>query len=117
MEYLKEGSPTAVITEARAQALLDHLLGQLRLRGPLNRVLLLPPDVTRLHSWAGFLTAALYRRLRAIDRLAILPALGTHAPMSAAEIEHMFPGVPKDLFHVHDWRNGIVPLGEVPASL
>ena len=29
----------------------------------------------------------------------------------------MFPGVPHSVFHVHDWRNGVVSLGEVPASL
>src|SRR5204863_2550036 len=41
----------------------------------------------------------------------------THAPMSDAEIARMFPGVPRDLFHVHDWRNGVVALGEVPAAV
>jgi len=45
----------------------------------------------------------------------ILPALGTHFAMSAHEIEHMFPGVPASLFRVHDWRQGLVTLGEVPG--
>src|SRR4051812_38017793 len=104
MEFLHEGSPTTVITEVRAEALVDDFIAQLRRRGPLDRVLLLPPDITRIHSWAGHLTTVLYRRLKGIARLAILPALGTHAAMTDAELEHMFPGVPKNLFHVHDWR-------------
>jgi nickel-dependent lactate racemase len=37
--------------------------------------------------------------------------------MTADELTHMFPGVPHPVFHVHDWRNGVVPLGEVPAKL
>ncbi|MCI0461929.1 MAG: lactate racemase domain-containing protein [Gemmataceae bacterium] len=116
MEFLHEGHPAAVIDERRAGELLDGLLDQLRQRGPLSRVLILPPDVTRLHSWAGFLTAALFERLRGRADMAILPAVGTHVPMTADEIERMFPGVPPALFHVHDWRHGVVPLGEIPAA-
>src|SRR5690606_26985465 len=46
----------------------------------------------------------------------VLPAIGTHFPMSDCEIETMFGGVPRDLFRVHDWRTGVVTLGEVPAE-
>ena len=28
----------------------------------------------------------------------------------------MFPGVPKRLFRVHDWRSDVVTIGEVPAE-
>jgi nickel-dependent lactate racemase len=28
----------------------------------------------------------------------------------------MFPGVPRRLFHAHDWRQGVTTLGEVPAE-
>ena len=69
-----------------------------------------------MHSWAGFLTGVLYRRLKDSAELAILPAIGTHAPMTPIEIEKMFPGVPHSLFRVHDWRGGVVSLGEVPAE-
>src|SRR5947209_10844960 len=115
MEFIREGAPDAAIDEARAGPLLDDLLEQLRRqRGPLGRVLLVPPDITRYHSWAGELTCLLYQRLHASAEVAVLPATGTHAPMTAAEIERMFPGVPRECFHVHDWRGGVVPLGEVP---
>lgn len=116
MEFLHEGSPDAVIDETRGRELVDSLLAQLRQRGPLRRVLILPPDVTRLHSWAGFLTCVLHERLRGAADVAILPATGTHVAMTGDELDHMFPGIPHALFHAHDWRDGVVPLGEVPAA-
>src|SRR5579859_6451868 len=100
MEFLHEGSLSANLGETRAEELVDGLLDQLRRRGPLRRVLILPPDITRLHSWAGFLTCRLHEKLRGAATIAILPTIGTHAPMTAAEIERMFPGVPRQLFHV-----------------
>src|SRR5262249_36216597 len=110
MEYLHEGSPNTVIDEARARSLVRDLLAQLRQRTPLKRVLILPPDMTRLHSWAGFLTCELYEQLHQGAEVAILPAVGTHLPMTTDELTHMFPGLPHSVFHVHDWRNGVVPL-------
>src|SRR5262245_29133077 len=111
MEFIREGSRTAVVSESRAAELVDGLLTQLRQqRGPLRRVLILPPDITRYHSWAGFLTRLVYERLRSENaHVAILPAVGTHEPMTEAEMDRMFPGVPHDVFHAHDWRNGVVP--------
>ncbi len=117
MEFLHEGSPGTVIDEARGRELVRGLLQQLRQRDALRRVLILPPDLTRLHSWAGFLTCALYDELHKEADVAVLPALGTHAAMTDDELGHMFPGLPRGVFHVHDWRNGVVRLGEVPAEL
>src|SRR2546421_7314411 len=65
VEYFAEGSPDSVIDQTRTAALVDRLLDGLRQRGPLRRVLLVPPDVTRLHSGAGLLTCLLYERLHA----------------------------------------------------
>lgn len=113
MEYFHEGSPDTIVDEKRAGELLDSLLSQL---GPLRRVLLLPPDFTRLHSWAGTLTSLLYERLKDRAEVQILPALGTHFAMTAEEIAVMFPGVPAGAFRVHDWRSGLTRLGEVPAD-
>jgi nickel-dependent lactate racemase len=117
MEFLQEGSGQTVIDEARAKHHLQSLLARLRERGPLRRVLILPPDMTRLHSWAGFLTCELYQQLHQVAEVAILPAVGTHLAMSADELKHMFPGVPHGVFQVHDWRNGVVPIGDVPSAL
>jgi nickel-dependent lactate racemase len=46
----------------------------------------------------------------------VLPAIGTHYPMTDEEIESMFGSVPKRLFRTHDWRNGLSTLGEVPSE-
>ncbi len=46
----------------------------------------------------------------------IMPALGTHSAMKPQQLDHMFPGVPHDLFRPHRWRDDVVTLGTVPAS-
>jgi nickel-dependent lactate racemase len=83
--------------------------------GKRNKVIAIPPDFTRFHSRAGELTvyAWQYYRNNLTD---ILPALGTHKPMTSQEIADMFPGIPDNLFRVHDWRNGFTTIGTVPAE-
>ena len=83
--------------------------------GPRKKALVIPPDFTRFHSRAGELTqyAYAYYGERLTD---ILPALGTHFKMTDAEIEKMFPGVPKSLFRIHNWRDDVVTVGTVPGA-
>ncbi len=114
MIFFNQGSPEDVIDESRMATLVDSLLSAM---GGMNRVLLLPPDHTRLHSGAGILTTMIYERLRESAYVEIMPALGTHAPMGDAEINLMFPGIPKEVFRVHDWRRDLANLGEVPAAV
>jgi nickel-dependent lactate racemase len=87
----------------------------LRSLGPKSRVLAIPPDFTRVHSQAGPLTEFCWEYYggRLTD---VLPAIGTHYPMTEEERKSMFGAVPKNLFRVHDWRNGLATLGEVPAA-
>lgn len=117
MLFFSEGAKHAEITDDRANALVDDLIDRLRQRGPLRRVLLLPPDYTRAHSGAGPLTCRLYDRLKADAEVLILPATGTHFPLTDVEREAMFPGIPVDRFRPHDWRDGVVTLGEVPSAV
>jgi nickel-dependent lactate racemase len=92
--------------------LLRETLGRV---GRRDRVLAVPPDITRLHSQAGVLTCAAREILG--DRLkAVLPALGTHTPMTPKQMDHMYPGIPHELFKVHNWRTDVETLGEVPAE-
>ena len=112
MDYFEQGSPDSVIDEKKAGSLIDDMLAAM---GNPRRVLLLPPDYTRRHSWAGTLTGLLYDRLKDYAYIEIMPALGTHAPMSEKERRQMFPGIPDDLFQVHNWRDNLVRLGEVPG--
>jgi len=74
-----------------------------------------PPDASRFHSRAGELTRIAWKHLG--DRLkAVLPAIGTHTPMSEEQLERMYGEVPRHLFRVHNWRTDIETLGEVPAE-
>ncbi|MBR6008471.1 MAG: D-mannonate epimerase, partial [Clostridia bacterium] len=56
----------------------------------LNKVLLLPPDYTRYHSYAGQITVMLWELLKDRCEVDIMPALGTHVPVSESEWEKMF---------------------------
>lgn len=112
MLYLQTGSAAGEITLEEARL---HLFSVLEKLGPREKVLAVPPDFTRRHSFAGELTSLVYEFYG--DRLAdVLPAVGTHSPVTAPQIEDMFAGVPNDLFREHDWREGIVTLGEVPGE-
>lgn len=112
MIFYAEGSENAVLTD---QDLKKGLFAALEKIGARKKVLALPPDYTRLPSKAGELTSFTFEYYG--EKLTdILPALGTHSPMTDEQIEHMFPSVPRNLFRDHDWRNDVITLGEVPAS-
>jgi len=112
MLYFQRGAVDDVIGPDEARAALFETLDRL---GPRSRVLAVPPDFTRFHSQAGMLTRFAYEYYG--ERLSdVLPAIGTHFPMGDEEIAGMFEGVPPQLFRVHDWREGVVTLGEVPAE-
>ncbi len=110
--YFAAGSET---TEINSAELKKHIFQTLDALGERKKVLVLPPDITRFHSRAGEITRIIHEyyggRLKAV-----LPAIGTHVPMTGEEIRHMFGDMPQGLFHVHDWRHGITTLGEVPAE-
>lgn len=101
--------------EISAQEMRDGLHATLERLGLRRRVLAVPPDFTRYESQAGILTRFAYDFYG--DALAdVMPALGTHRPVSAAQRDRMFPGVPSDRFRAHDWRRDVVTVGELPAS-
>jgi nickel-dependent lactate racemase len=112
MIYFKSGSESTVISQKELESGVFSALEKLGVR---KKVLVVPPDFTRFHSRSGDITSLIYKFYR--DALKdILPALGTHAPMSTHEIDEMFTGVPHDLFRVHDWRNDVVTVGTVPSA-
>jgi nickel-dependent lactate racemase len=108
-------------------------------------VLLIPPDFTRYHSQAGILTQlvcehygiipsssspsssslhASPKSAAVVPNITILPALGTHAPMTLREIRTMYGDALADLqekegnlFRMHDWRRDVVTIGHVPATM
>src|SRR5579871_534770 len=106
------GSPSHALS---AQDLKEALVHALDAIGPRRKVIAVPPDITRYHSRAGELTRLTSEYYG--DRLThVLPAIGTHTPMTASEIEIMYGGVPRERFTIHDFRNGLSTLGEVPAD-
>lgn len=85
--------------------------------GNLKKILILPPDFTRAHSLAGTIVQYLYKLLSANCQIDIMPALGTHVAMSTAEIRNMYGSeIPLESFLVHDWRNDVIKIGEIPAD-
>jgi len=78
-----------------------------------KRVLLLPPDITRMHSGAGKLTEMLYRLFAAEADVHIIPTLGQHVPHTPEENRLMFGSIPNERIHAHDWRGGSVQIGEL----
>lgn len=94
------------------KCLLDSLRGR-----ELHKVLILPPDFTRFHSNAGFITNVYYHALVDMGvHVDIMPALGTHAPVSRPQWEAMFGDIPYEKMLIHDWRHDVMKLGEVPAD-
>src|SRR5271156_4480302 len=101
--------------EAACQRLLDEVSS--RLKPNLRRVLLLPPDLTRAHSGAGWITETLYRLLPESCDIHVIPTLGQHVPHTEAENKWMFGTIPHERIHAHDWRNGVTRVGTIPAGL
>ena len=110
--YLSVGSPETEISSGELRELLFATLAQL---GARKSVLVVPPDQTRAASRAGDLTRWAYEYYRHSLK-AVLPALGTHAPMSSVQLARMFGDLPQELVRVHNWRTDIETLGDVPAS-
>lgn len=82
-----------------------------------ERVLLIPPDISRLNSFGGVITALLYEKLCCRCHVKIMPAVGTHIPMSKRERMEMFgTGIPDSAYLEHDWQRDTVCLGIVPAE-
>ena len=83
---------------------------------PLDKVLLIPPDGTRAHSMAGPITSMLHHLLQPAE-VRILPALGTHVPMTLEEKQRIFGAdVPPEVYLDHNWRTDVKTVGVVPGG-
>jgi nickel-dependent lactate racemase len=112
MIYFEYGSTQTSLSNDDLRRGLTKALDRL---GERHKVLAVPPDYTRLPSKAGELTRFSWEYYG--ERLTdILPALGTHTPMTDRQITHMFSDIPRSLFRDHDWRNDVMTLGEVPSE-
>jgi len=114
-------------------------------RGTRRSVLILPPDFTRFHSQSGLITQIISeyynftppspsedgKTLCSTDQpcnatevtpnIQIIPALGTHAPMTQDQISVMFgkklANKQPSPFVVHNWREDVVTIGHVEADM
>lgn len=112
MIYYEKGSSQTSLSYDDLKKGLYEALDRL---GERHKIVVVPPDYTRLPSKSGVLTEFAWEYYG--DKLTdILPALGTHTPMTNKQIDHMFGKTPKNLFREHDWRNDVLTLGEVPAD-
>ena len=93
-------------------ALLESLEGR-----EVKNALILPPDFTRFHSNAGYITNVYYHALTERGaNVDILPALGTHVPVTPEQSAAMYGDIPYEKLIPHNWRTDVVRLGEVPAE-
>ncbi|MBR5453401.1 MAG: DUF2088 domain-containing protein [Clostridia bacterium] len=112
MSEIKITSETGLSRSEIEVALRESLEGR-----SLKKVLLLPPDYTRMYSGAGIITNIYYNLLKDSCEVDIMPALGTHEPMTREECTAFFgEDVPFEKILVHNWRTDVVKLGEVPAE-
>ncbi len=81
-----------------------------------RKVLLLPPDITRAHSGAGWITEEFYKIFSAEADVHVIPTLGQHLPHTPEQNRWMFGSIPEEKIHAHDWRGGAKTIGEVPAD-
>ncbi len=112
MIYFQQGSETEVLSSDDLKKALFSTLDKV---GKKKKVLAIPPDITRYHSRAGELTNFLYQYYGK-NLQDILPALGTHTPMTKDQLKTMFGDIPLNLFKEHDWRNDVLTLGRVPLD-
>jgi len=119
MDIFKIAENEAGLTNDEIAKILEGALGNWEAeRGAVRNALVIPPDFTRFHSNAGFITQVFYRLLTAKGATVdILPALGTHVPVSESQWQTMFGDIPYSKMLVHNWRTDVTKLGEVPADV
>ena len=113
--YVQKGGCDVMIDDCELQKLVLDAVAQSG--KDIKRLLLLPPDHTRLNSCAGRITEIIYENYADKCQIDIMPALGTHSPMGDAQLELMFgKKIPKSACKVHDWRNDVATLGKASSE-
>lgn len=104
------------ISTSQLELYIDGFI-QKYIKPSMKKILIIPPDYTRGHSRAGLITKIFYQKLHNQLAISIIPALGTHVPMTEEELDIMFTSeIPKSCFLIHDHREGTVSLGKIPKE-
>jgi nickel-dependent lactate racemase len=116
MPWFTESAPS--IPRERVEQIVQQAIDEAKQRINKNpkRVLLLPPDITRMHSGAGWITECFYNRLKDEADVHVIPTLGQHEPHTREQNAQMFGSIPYERIHAHDWRRGCTYLGDIPAD-
>jgi carbohydrate kinase (thermoresistant glucokinase family) len=112
---LGDGGADRTIEPEELEAIARRIAESEILASGAERVLIVPPDLTRLHSRAGEIAGLLFERLHEAGcDVSVLPATGTHAAMTPDETRLLFGGrIPFERVLVHRLREGLVRLGEI----
>ena len=79
-----------------------------------KKLLIIPPDHTRLASKAGEITNILYEMFNETAEIHIIPALGTHFQMTPEQLKMMFGDkIPLSTYLVHKWKSDVVKVGTI----
>lgn len=81
-----------------------------------KRILLLPPDITRIHSGSGWITEALYNYFAPHADVYVMPALGQHKPHTPEQNKKMFGSIPEAHILKHDCVKNVKTIGTIPRS-
>lgn len=116
MPWISEQSSS--ISKPRVTELVEQTVAEAKRRicASPRRVLLLPPDITRMHSGSGWITELFYKLFQGEADVHVIPTLGQHEPHTREQNRQMFGSIPHEKIHPHDWRQGVVRLGEIPAD-
>lgn len=110
--YLESNKEEGLDNQEILQALKQSLEGK-----QYRKALIIPPDFTRFYSNAGYITNQYYHLLTENGcQVDILPALGTHDPMTEEQFRTMYGDIPFEKVIPHHWRTDVETLGEVPSS-
>ena len=110
--FTTAGNENGLTNEEINAALIKSMEGR-----DLKNVLILPPDITRFHSNAGYITNFLYHYLTEKGvNVDIIPTVGTHLPLTPEQAERMYGDIPFEKFIAHKFREDTVKLGEVPGE-
>lgn len=117
MPWISYTAPS--IPRPRVEELLRQAVAQAQQNVCLNprRILLLPPDITRMHSGSGWITEYLYQLLKDSAEVHVIPTLGQHEPHTPEQNRQMFGSIPEERIHPHDWRGGCVKVGELSGEV
>ena len=115
--YVQKGGCDVAVSDSELQSMVLKAMETASEGKSVKRMLLLPPDHTRLNSCAGRITEIIYENYADKCHIDIMPALGTHSAMGDAQLELMFgKKIPKSVFKVHDWRNDVKAMGKASSE-